>query len=59
MAALSAKEDEDFHKKLKEGVQMDEKARAKAERLEALRQKIKAFARMNRIFSNLRYEKKF
>jgi hypothetical protein len=33
---------------------MDDKARAKAERLETLRKKIKAVARMQRIFSNLR-----
>ena len=31
-----------------------EKAKKKAERLEALRNKIKAFARMQRIFCNLR-----
>lgn len=39
---------------MKEGAVVDDKARAKAERLETLRQKIKAVARMQRIFSNLR-----
>ena len=44
-----------FKKKMMEAAPvMDDKARAKAERLETLRQKIKAVARMQRIFSNLR-----
>ena len=50
---LTAKENEEFSK-MKDAAIMDDKARAKAERLEALRQKIKAVARMQRIFSNLR-----
>ena len=55
ISPLTSYEDQDFHKKMLEGgPAMDEKARAKAERLETLRQKIKAVARMQRIFSNLR-----
>ena len=54
ISPLTYSEDVDFKKKMQEGVAMDEKARAKAERLETMRQKVKAMARMQRIFANLR-----
>ena len=56
MTPLSARENADFSKLMtpKEVENSDEKAKKKAERLEILRNKIKAVARMQRIFNNLR-----
>ena len=53
-AKVGAAEDIDNIKKMLDSVKMGDEEKRKQERREALRNKIKAVARLHRIFSNLR-----